>query len=105
MIALQIATVVLFSLVWNAAKVVLLYDLARRLYTTLQQTCLEVKQRRYEMVLTEQVEFLMGADYQQLRQKVKELKLETSALRSSAFGDRRKPTLALALAQYQIAAA
>ena len=94
MIVLQIATVIIFSLVWNAAKVVLLYDLARRLYTTLKQTCLEVKQRRYKMVLTEQVEFLMGADYKVLRQKVKELNLETS--------DRRKSTLALALAQYQI---
>ena len=97
MIALQIATILIFNLVWNAAKVVLLYDLARRLYTALQQTSLEVKERRYQMLLGEQVELLMGADYWRLRQKVKELALETS--------DRRKPTLAVALAKYQMTAA
>lgn len=97
MLALQIATVVIFSLVWNAAKLVLLYDLARRLCTALEETCREVKERRYQMLLSEQVELLMGADYWRLRQKVKELGIEAR--------DRRKPTLAVALARYQLAAA
>ena len=97
MIALQIATILIFSLVWNAAKLVLLYDLIPRLHTALEETCRKVKERRYQILLGEQVQLLMLADYQQLRQKVKELALKTS--------DRRKPTLALALAQYQMAAA
>ena len=99
---LEIVTVILFNIVWNCGQAIFLADLTIRFYRSLTETCRQVKERRCSALLAEQVELLMLADYQQLRQKVKELELETSALRSSAFGDRRKPTLALALAHYQL---
>ena len=91
---LEIVTAILFSIVWNCAQAIFLADLALRFYRSLTETCCQVKERRRETLLAEQVELLMLADYQQLRQKVKELELETS--------DRRQTTLALSLAQYQL---
>ena len=77
-----------------ATAIALVHDLALHLWRNLCQTCEQVKQRHYQQALEEEFQIWLEAEYQAILRELKR--------HGISVPNRRKETVAMALAEYTL---